>query len=250
MRIPTSSILFFAIAFGTAWPAHAGWSDLVNKISGAVGAPGATGVGGTALSDGDVIAGLKEALAKGTRSAVSALGRPDGYLGRPQVRIPLPGGLATVANGMRRLGQGRYADQLETTLNRAAERAVPEAAPIFANAVRNMNLDDARRILNGPDDAATRYFRKVGGKRLFARMRPIVSDATDAAGVSGAYKQLQTKAGIATQLLGMKTPDLDSYVTNKALDGLFLMIAAEEKRIRKNPAARTTELLKRVFGAR
>ena len=248
MRQRTSSAIAFLIAIGATATAHAGWSELVNKISDKV----ASGGAGTAtvLSNDDVIAGLKEALANGTRRAVDALGRPDGYLRRPEVHIPLPDSLATIAKGMRGLGQGRYADQLETTLNRAAERAVPEAAPVFADAVRNMNLEDARRILKGPDDAATKYFRKTGGKRLYARMRPLVSEATDAGEVSSAYKQLQAKAGMAAKLLGLKAPDLDGYVTNKALDGLFLLIAAEEKRIRENPAARTTELLKRVFGAR
>lgn len=225
---------------------HADWRKLLDQ---AVGGGGAAAVGEAALSNDEVIGGLKEALASGAESAVAALGRRDGFLGNAAVRIPLPGPIEKLGSMLRAVGQQRYVDEFTQTMNRAAESAVPEAGPILGDAIRQMSVQDARSILAGPDDAATQYFRRVGEQRLTDRLQPIVSEATSRAGVTSAYKQLIERAGPAASLIDTQAMDLDGYVTGKALDGLFLMIAAEEKRIRDNPAARTTDLLRKVFGA-
>ena len=230
--------------------AHAAdWKKLLDQVTGSEGSSTITGAAAaSALSNDEVIGGLKEALAKGAESAVSNLGRRDGFLGNTAVKIPLPESLKSVDSVLRSLGQGRYSDEVIETMNRAAESAVPEAGPILGDAIRSMSIEQSREILNGPDDAATQYFRKVGEDRLTARLRPIVESATSQAGVTSAYKNALDRAGPASALLDTDSLDLDQYVTGKTLDGLFLMIAAEEKRIRENPVARSTDLLKKVFG--
>ena len=226
----------------------ADWKKLLEQTLGGSGVD-AGSAASAALGNEEIVAGLKEALAKGAENAVNALGQPDGFLGNPAVKIPVPEKLRTVESVLRTLGQGQYADQFVETMNRAAEAAVPESAAILGDAIRDMSVDQARQILSGPDDAATRYFRQVGEERLTARLQPIVSDATSSAGVTSAYKQAIDRAGPAAALVDSDAVDLDGYVTREALDGLFTLIAAEEKRIRENPAARTTDLLKKVFGA-
>lgn len=202
-----------------------------------------------ALGNDEIVAGLKEALAQGAQRSVSSLGRADGFLGNARVRIPLPEKLQMVESGLRAVGQGHYADEFITTMNRAAESAVPEASAILGDAIREMTVPQAKQILTGPDDAATRYFRDVGGERLAMQMRPIVGEATGRAGVTAAYKNMVAKAGPAATLMNLDALDIDRYVTDKALDGLFSLIADEEKRIRDDPVARGTDLLKKVFGS-
>lgn len=234
-----------AVVAAAATRAHAGWLDWLKP------APtnrAATVTGLNALSEDEIVRGLKAALAQGARQAVAQLGRPDGFLKNLDVKIPVPDQLRSVEKGLRTLKQDRLADEFITTLNRAAEAAVPEAAGIFADAVAQLTVADARGILTGPPDAATQYFRKVGEARLTERMLPIVRQATQQAGVTAAYKNMTQQAGGLTALLG-QPPDLDQYVTGKALDGLFKLVAAEEKQIRENPVARSTELLQKVFGA-
>jgi hypothetical protein len=235
--------------------AHAGWLDDLKKHLGEVqssrttgNTPAGPGVA-AALSDADVVAGLKEALSKGTKQAIASLGKDGGFLNNLEVKIPLPDDLKKVEKLMRSLGQGKYADQFAATLNHAAEKAVPEAATILSESISQMSLADAKSILNGPDDAATQYFRKTSEARLKERFLPIVQAATDQAGVTAAYKKLMQKAGPAARFMGGGASDLDGYVDDKALDGLFTMIAAEEKRIRQDPVARSTDLLKKVFGS-
>ncbi|MFT5446455.1 MAG: hypothetical protein ACI9DC_001622 [Gammaproteobacteria bacterium] len=240
-----------AAATSLCVPAQADWKQMLDKTLGEN--TGLTGLGSAAgsaaLSNDDIIGGLKEALAKGAQSAVNALGRSGGYLNNSAVKIQLPDTAQSVSKVLKAVGQGRYADEFVQTMNSAAESAVPEAGAILGDAIRQMSVADAREILDGPQDAATQYFRRVGEERLTGKLRPIVSDATSRAGVTSSYKNMMGKAGPAASLLGSAAPDLDGYVTTKALDGLFLMIAAEEKRIRENPVARTSELLKKVFGA-
>ena len=226
-------------------PVQADWKQLLESLSG--GASGSAPAGEAAPTNDEIIRGLKEALTQGARRAVESLGRTDGFLGNAEVRIPVPEKLKSVESGLRALKQDKYADEFILTMNRAAESAVPEARAILGDAIKQMTVDDARRILKGPDDAATQYFRKVGGERIAQRMRPIISDATSRAGVTSAYKSLVDKAGFAAKMAGADTVDIDGYVTQEALDGLFLLIAQEEKRIRENPVARSTELLKKVF---
>jgi len=203
-----------------------------------------------ALSDSQIASGLKEALAQGVETSVKRLGRTNGFLSDELVRIALPDSLKQIGALARQAGQGRYVDQFETTLNRAAEQAVPEASAILGDAIRQMSIEDARAILQGPEDAATQYFRKTSEARLEKRFRPIVERATNSAGVTVAYKSLLGQAGgLLGGFFDTQALDLDSYVTQRAMDGLFKYIAIQEKQIRENPAARTTDLLKKVFAA-
>ncbi|MGK0172143.1 MAG: hypothetical protein ACI9W2_003877 [Gammaproteobacteria bacterium] len=202
-----------------------------------------------ALSQGEIGQGLKEALAQGVQRAVAALGKPDGFLSNAKVKIPMPESLQKIESALRAVGQDKYADEFITSINRAAEQAVPEAASIFSDAINQMSVDDARKILSGPDNAATEYFQRVSTEQLVGRFRPIVERATDAVGVTSSYKDLVGKAGFVGSLLGKDTTDLDGYVTKQAVGGLFTMVAQEEKRIRTEPVARTSELLKKVFGS-
>lgn len=202
-----------------------------------------------------VASGLKEALAQGVQHAVSQLGREGGFLNDLQVRIPIPENLKKVEKTLRKLRQDQLADEFITTMNRAAEQAVPQAAEVLADSVKQMTLADARRILTGSDTAATDFFRRTSQTNLYVRFLPIVKTATEQTGVTSAYKNMTSKASFGgfgrfgSSLLGVESFDLDDYITRKALDGLFLKIAEQERLIRSNPAARTTELLQEVFGA-
>ena len=231
-------------------PVTAGWSDYLDVLKQS--APGGTTTqapAGAALSTDETTAGLKEALAQGTRVAVEQLGQDGGFLDNAKVRIPMPESLSWVEKSLRMAGQERLADEFVASMNHAAEQAVPEAASIFGDAIQQMSLADANAILTGPEDAATQYFRTHTEAALTARMRPIVSEATANTGVTAAYKNMLSGTGGLTSLLSSDATDLDGYVTDKALDGLFLMVAEEERRIRANPLARSTDLLKKVFGS-
>ncbi len=206
------------------------------------------------LSQEQVAQGLKQALSKGVQTAITNLSKPGGFLDNPKVKIPMPEKLQTVEKTLRAMKQDKYADEFVTTLNRAAESAVPEALPIFTDALQNMTIDDAKKLVSGGKDSATQFFKNKGEKRIQEKMMPIVKEATAKTGVTSAYKKLLDQAGGGNSFLGKlnintASLDVDSYVTQKASDGLFLMIAEEEKRIRENPAARTSELLEKVFGA-
>lgn len=231
-------------------PLQAGFSDLLDTLKGSVTGQGGTGSSMAALSNDEMIAGLKEALGQGTRYAVDQLGTDGGFLDNARVRIPMPKSLAWVEKSLRALRQDRLADEFVASMNHAAERAVPEAAAIFGDAIKRMSLEDARGILSGPDDAATQYFRRTTSEALTTKMRPIVEEATARTGVTASYKNMMAKAGGLSGLLSGDATDLDGYVTDRTLDGLFLMVAEEEKRIRENPLARSTDLLKKVFGSR
>jgi hypothetical protein len=201
------------------------------------------------LSHEEVAVGLKEALSKGVQYAVASLGTEDGFLKDLKVKIPMPETLKKVDRTLRTLRQDKLADEFITTMNRAAEKAVPEAAAVLGDSIKQMTLTDAKAILTGATNAATQYFRRTSETNLYERFHPIVMKATEQTGVTSAYKQMMDKASFASSLLGPDAGDIDAYVTHKALDGLFVKIAAEEQRIRENPAARTTDLLQKVFGA-
>ena len=235
-------------------PTQAGLSDLLDvfKGAGSSGDPVATTpttVTTGTPTDGEMVSGLKEALNKGTRYAVENLGKDGGFLNNDLVRIPMPESLSWVEKTLRTLRQDRLADEFVASMNHAAEQAVPEAAAIFGDAIQTMTLDDAKGILTGPDDSATQYFRRTTSDALTAKMRPIVEQATSRTGVTSNYKNMTEKAGGLASMFSKDTTDLDGYVTQKTLDGLFLMVAEEEKRIRENPLARSSDLLKKVFGA-
>ncbi len=190
---------------------------------------------------------IRQALSQSADTAINRLGRADGYWANPQARIPLPESLWRVEKTLRHYGLERYADDFVESLNRAAETAVPAAKPILLSAIRDMSLDDAVGIVRGDEDAATRYFRSHTDVALHERLKPIVAQATASANVTAAYKRLMKKATFLDKSADPGQLDLDAYVTRAALDGLYLQMAEEERRIRRNPQARTTDLMKKVF---
>jgi hypothetical protein len=217
-----------------------------------------------ALPQDQVVQGLKEALSKGVQNAIAQLGHDGGFLTNASVKILIPDKLKSVEKAMRSAKQDKLADDFIETMNHAAEQAIPEAAKVFGDAVSGMSIDDAKSILAGSTNAATVYFQKKTRETLQTKFAPIVKAATDKAGTTAAYKKFVSKAGdygasLSSQLGSFgsyankftKTDafDVDAYVTNKSLDGLFKMIANEEAAIRANPAARTSDLLAKVFGA-
>lgn len=240
-------LAFFASLFlATAAFAQMPKVDDLLKGAGALGK--ATGAS-SGVDDKTGAAGIKEALAVGTENAVKSLSKSDGYFANEAVKILMPKDIQRVADVARKAGAQKQVDDFILSMNRAAEAAAPEAAKIFGDAIRAMSVDDVRGILSGGDNAATEFFRRTTGDKLGAAFKPVVSKKVDEVGATKAYKDLMGKAGGMGSLLGGgKSLDLDDYVTNKALDGLFATVAAEEKKIRTNPAARTTDLLKTVFG--
>jgi hypothetical protein len=200
------------------------------------------------ISDRDAVAGFKAALEKGSQAAVAALGRQDGFLANPKVKIPLPESLERAEKMMRRVGAGKYADELVVTMNRAAEAAVPEAKTLLLDSVKKMSVQDAKGILTGGETAATDYFRRTTRDQLHQRFLPVVHKATNKVKLAQKYEQFADKAAGAG-LLSKEAADLDGYVTTKALDGLYLTIAEEEKKIRKDPVGTGSAIIKKVFGS-
>jgi Protein of unknown function (DUF4197) len=200
------------------------------------------------LSNRDVVAGLKQALNKGAANAVDSLGKADGFWGNDRVKIPLPQSLQKIEHTLRNIGMGQYADELELTMNRAAEAAVPEARILLLNAVKEMSIQDAKGILAGGDTSATDYFRNKTSQKLAAKFLPIVQQATAKVSVAQKYDQLAGNAG-RLGLIDESQTNLENYITQKTLDGLFLMIGDEEKSIRANPVGQGSKLLNKVFGS-
>ena len=198
------------------------------------------------LSEKDAAAGLKEALNQGAGSAVAKLGKTDGFLGNPLVKIPLPDSLQKADRTLTRFGMGKYTKDLVVTMNRAAELAVPEAKTLLLDAVKQMTLQDAKNILTGGNTAATDYFRAKTSQPLAAKFLPIVQQATAKVQLAQKYDQFAGKAS-RLGLLDDKQANLELYITQRALDGLFLMIAEEEKAIRADPVGQTSKLLTKVF---
>ena len=196
----------------------------------------------------DYTLALRDVLFNGTLSAIKELGRDNGFLKNLQVKIPMPKALQPVEKTLRFIGRDKVADDFIAAMNHAAERAVPEAVDVFKNAVKQMTFTDARNIVRGSDDAATQFFRRTSENRLRERFLPIVQKFTEQVGVTAQYKRLIQQAGPMATLAGRDAVDLDGYVTQKALDGLFLLMADEEQRIRRDPVAQTTSILRKVFG--
>jgi hypothetical protein len=217
----------------------AGWGDMVKGAQDILGSKGG-------LSNDEIIQGLKEALQVGTENAVKLVSKADGYYQNPDIKIPLPESVQKVEKILRATGYGEKVDSFELSMNRAAERAAPEAKSIFGNAITQMTFDDAKKILNGRDNEATLYFEDKTSNRLQEVFKPIVKDAMGEVGVTQSFQDLNAKA--KSMPFGKSLSfDLDQYVTDGALKGLFKMLAEEEKRIRTEPAARVTDLLKKVF---
>jgi hypothetical protein len=200
-------------------------------------------------SDETVAKGLKEALAVGTGNTVARTGIIDGYFKNEAIRILMPEKLRSMDKGLRAVGLGPKLDEFVLSMNRAAERAAPAAKDIFKGAIKEMTFTDARKILNGGDTAATEYFRAKTSATLAQSFRPLVSEALGEVGTTRQYKSLIAKAS-SIPFMGAPSLDLDVYVTGKALDGLFVVLGDEERKIRKDPAARVTQILKDVFGAK
>ncbi|TBU86559.1 DUF4197 domain-containing protein [Phytopseudomonas dryadis] len=200
------------------------------------------------LSQQDASGGLKDALTQGAKIAVQQLGKPGGFSNDPNVRIELPGTLGKAAKTMKMMGMGAQVEQLESSMNKAAEAAVPQAQALLVEAVKKMTVQDAKSILAGPQDSATQYLDKSSREQIRAKFLPIVKQATDQVGLA---KQYNSFAGQAATfgVLDAKSANIESYVTEQALDGLFEVIAKQEASIRQNPAAAATSLAKKVFGA-
>jgi hypothetical protein len=196
----------------------------------------------------DASAGVKEALTKGAEHAVSSLGKDNGFLGNPKVKIPLPDALHKVEKGLNMLGMGKQANALVETINHAAESAVASAKPVLLDSIKKMTVTDAKGILTGGEDSVTQYFRRTSSDALTTKFMPIVKAATKKVKLAEQYNQFAGKAA-GVGLMDKKDADLDSYVTQKAMDGLFAMIAEHEKAIRSDPMQAGSSLLKKVFGA-
>jgi hypothetical protein len=199
------------------------------------------------LSNDRIVAGLKEALQVGTGNAVNLTGKVDGYFRNQAIKILMPKQLQTLEKGLRAIGYGSQVDEFVLSMNRAAEKAAPEARKIFVGAIREMSITDARRILTGGDTAATEYFKSKTTDKLTTAFRPVVEKAMNEVGVTRQYKELVGRYQ-SIPFARSQSLDIDQYVVTKALDGLFYVLGEEERKIRKDPVARVTSLLKDVFG--
>ena len=202
----------------------------------------------SAVDDKTAGAGIREALAKGTEEAVNKLSAPNGYFANQAVKILMPPSIQKIADVARTVGFQKQVDDFILSMNRAAEAAAPLAARFFADAIREMTLDDVRGVLFGGDTAATEFFKRRTHAKLYAAFKPVVAEKVQSAGATQAYNNLKARAASVPFIGASQSLDLDDYVTNKSLDGLFLMIAEQEKNIRNNPLARSSDLLKMVFG--
>jgi RNA binding exosome subunit len=218
---------------------HAGLLDNVMK------GIGTSSQGGT--DDSTIASGLKEALSIGTENAVNNVSRVDGYFGNQMIKILMPEKIQKVADVLRQVGYQKEVDDFVLSMNRAAEKAAPKAMSFFVDAIKEMTFEDARGILNGGDTSATEFFKRKTHDKIYDAFKPIISSSMDEVGVTHSYKEMMGKYE-TIPFMGKESVDLDHYVTNKAMDGLFYMVGQEEKKIRTDPAARVTDLLKSVFG--
>lgn len=218
------------------------------KNSGTSGDSSRSSAGLVGISNKDQISGLKQALTQGAETAVRNLAKTNGFLGNDKVRIPLPGNLQKLDDLLHQVGLGKYGDDLTTSINRAAEAAVPEAKNLLVGAVRSMSVADARSILTGGNDAATQYFRRKTESALAAKFKPIVAKSMQKVKLAEKYDAFAGQ-GAKFGLVDERDARMDDYITRKAMDGLFLMMAEQEKAIRANPLQATGSLAKKVFSA-
>lgn len=200
------------------------------------------------ISNADASAGLKTALEKGAVAAVALLGKTDGFLGNPKVRIPLPGYLEDASKLLRNFGQGKRIDELVTSINRAAEAAVPMGKDLLVNAVRTMNVNDAKNILTGGETSVTTFFAEKTRTPLGVKFLPVVTKATEKVGLANKYNEFAGRAA-GFGLVKKEDANIQQYVTGKSLDGLYLIIGEEEKKIRQDPVGTGSAILKKVFGS-
>ncbi len=233
---------FCLVAFLTIPAAHgAGISDLLKAFP-------STSASGSLQRNDTLASGLKEALSVGTKNAVNLLSKKDGYFGNEAVKILLPENIRKAGDFLRLVGYQEEVDAFILSMNRAAEKAAPQAVDIFADAIKSISFEDARKIYNGGNTAATQYFKEKTSSKLAAAFRPEISKSMDQVGVTKAYKDMVGRYTALVPFGSVESLNLDNYVTNKALEGLFYELGQEEAKIRANPAARTTELLRKVFG--
>jgi hypothetical protein len=235
-------ICLFALSAVAAPSAAGGWKDFMKDIHKALD-------GGESITEADIIQGLKEALHIGTDKAIKGVSKINGYYKNPKIKIPLPERVQKVEKLLRGAGYGAEVDSFELSMNRAAEKAAPKAKSLFWDAIKGITFSDAKKILKGRENEATLYFKGKTFGRLQEIFKPIVHKTMSQVGVTRRFQDLNAKLKkipFAERL----SFDLDQYVTGRALDGLFLMLAEEEVKIRRDPAARVTDLLKRVFGSR
>jgi hypothetical protein len=234
-----------------AVPAAAQLGDMLKKGQDMLGGPsgGSSSGAAGALSTGDIAGGLKEALRVGSGRVVSQVGKTDGYNKDPAIHLPLPSSLKSVQSALKGAGMSGMLDDLELKLNRAAEAAAPKARELFADAIADMSIDDARKIYDGPKDAATRYFQSKMSKPLAVEMTPVVNQSLAEVGAIQSYDTVMGQYGRMPFVPDAKA-DLTAYVVQKGMDGIFLYLGKEEAAIRDNPAKRSTELLQKVFGAK
>ena len=199
------------------------------------------------LTEKDASDGIREALVNGTDSSVRIVSAVNGFWGNPEIKIPFPPDAREMESKLRAIGMGKKVDEFNESMNRAAEKAATEAKPIFVNAIKSMTVKDAISIVRGPENSATIYLKNTTSKDLTEKFQPVIKTALDNVDATRYWKDLITTYN-KIPLVRKMNPDLPQYVTQKALDGLFVMISKEELRIRKDPAARTSELLKKVFG--
>ena len=250
LRKTTLSLLLTTSLFSSA--SHADWGsfldDLGSAASDLLSEPTTINAVTSSLDTNTIISGLKEALNKGAQLAINNVSKTDGYLANELIRIAMPPELQQASDLMRKFGLSAQADQFEQSMNHAAEKAAPEATKIIVAAIKNMSIEDANKILQGSDDAATQYFKDNTSTQLGKLFRPTVTKSLNQVGTTKYYNDLAGQIASIPILGETVNLDLPGYVTEQALTGLFAMIAIEEKKIRDNPAARTTELLKQVFG--
>ena len=240
LKIVLNIFLIFVLA-GTL---QAGWLDKAKEFLEDSGVGSSSGAG--SLTDSEIASGLKEALRVGSDLVVNQLGTTDGFNADPNIHIPLPNSLQKVQSTLEKVGMSGMLDDLETRLNRAAEIATPKAKELFINAIQAMTLDDARNILAGENDAATRYFQSKMTPDLVKEFTPIVNDSLAEAGAIKSYDDAIGQYKKIPLVPDVKS-DLSSYVVEKGMDGIFHYLAVEEAKIRTDPIARTTDLLKKVF---
>jgi hypothetical protein len=224
--------------------------DAIKSNTGASsgGTSASSGAGVSSLSNAETSDGLKAALDQGVTKAVSMLGATDGFFGNKEVKIPLPKSLQKIEKGMKLMGMGKQSDELVLKMNRAAEAAVPEAKALLVDSIKKMTLADAKAILTGPQDAATQYFKRTTSTQMAEKFLPIVEKATANVQLAESYNkyaEMGSKFGVVKK----EDANINQYVTRKALDGLYLMIAKEEAAIRKDPLGQASSIIKKVFGA-
>ncbi len=225
-------------------PADAGFKNLLKEVQSTIQPEAA--VLPAALSDDTIVKGLKEALTTGSEQAVALVSKSDGYYKNPEIKIPLPPAVQKVEPLLKAAGLTGLVDQFEQSMNRAAEQAAPQATELFVDAVKTMSFSDAKKILNGRDNEATLYFKERTWDKLSERFRPVVHTTMAEVGVTRNFQELSARTA-AIPFAGTLDLDPDTYVTTKALDGLFLMLEKQEQKIRQDPAARVTDILKTVF---